>query len=314
MGNPVTIDPPVFSSAPDWDQVHHERDLHIEMFRFTYKREDPIKSVNVLHISTDLESARGTMDRLVSLMSEMGFNSQYEDGLDVAKALDGTDVTIVGCDKSHHDDVRYFIQERIARGFLQIEPESDVLWYGTDYFPQPPSGMDILCSEQNFSVESVCMIHAHSRRRDNIEMWRGSCVSMMIRIENIIDEILNTWNKDTWTKIHRFENKVREDGRWGPDADLFFAALAVIHDARNMAAHSNDHTPSTKQQKKKIISKHLTDNFNSLADMHKRCYLKFKHDTSAPNIDYRRLKWMKGLAQIAVVWITKYRQICAQHS
>ena len=168
--------------------------------------------------------------------------------------------------------------------------------------------MNPLCSDRNFSVESTCMIHAHIRRRDNIEMWRGLCVSMMIRIENIIDDMLNTRNKESaWTKICRFKAKVRKDSRGGTDANLFFAALAVIHDTRNIAAHPSNHAPR-KRQKKTNVSKHLMDKFNSLADMYNRPYLKFKHDTAAPNTDYKRLKWMNGLAQVAVGWITDYSQ------
>ena len=45
--------------------------------------------------------------------------------------------------------------------------------------------------------------------------------------------------------------------------------------------------------------------------MHQRPHLKFKHDTSEPNSDYKRLKWMNGLAQIAVAWITDYKT-CAR--
>lgn len=308
MGSETATGVPVFGSEPDWNQSSRYGHLHVEMLRCTNRRKDPAKSVNILHASTNLKSAREAMDRLASLMEEMRFNCQREDGLSIELGSNlNMDVAIIGCDKSHHDDVAYFIRERVARGFLEIAPDLDVLWYGTDYTPQPPRKMDLLCSDHNFSAESACMVRAHLRRRGNIEMWRGSCISMMIRIENVIDGMLKTGNEGAWTKIHRFEDKVRKDGWWGPDADLFFAALTIIHDARDMASHPNDHVPVRRRQEMKIISKHLTDNFNSLADMHNRPYLKFKHETSAPNLDYKRLKWMNGLAQIAIAWITDYK-------
>lgn len=314
MGNPSTIDVPVFDSKPDWDQVNsHEGDLHAEMLYFTDEHKNSTKSVSILHASTDLESAQDAVNRLVSLMRETGFDCQRDDGIDTYRYSDvGVDMTIVGCDKRRHNDAIYFIQQRMARGFLSIAPELDVLWYGTDYLPRPPAGIGTLCSDRNFSVEAACMIRAHSRRRDNIETQRGSCISMMVRIENIIDGMLDTWDKNARTKIRLFENKVKKDGRWGLEAKLFFAALAVIRDARNAAAHPGDHVPPKMQQKKKKISKRLMNNFNSLANMYGRHYLKFEHDTSAPNMDYKRLKWMNGLAQVAVTWIDNYRKKCAQ--
>ena len=315
MRNRTAIDVPVFGSEPDWNQCHpYGQDLRIEALRCTDRRRNPGKFVNILHASTDLESSRDATDRLVSLMGEMGFNCQRRGGSYFEPSSDQSDVdvVIVGCDKNHHNDVAYFIKERMARGFLEIVPELDVLWYGTDYIPQPPQNMDLLCSDRNFSVEAACMVRAHIRRRGNIEMWRGSCVSMMIRIENIIDRMLNTGSDGAWIKIHRFEDRVRKDGQWGPDADLFFAALTVIHDARDMASHPSDRMPDRRRREIKIISKHLADNFNNLADMHRRPYLKFKHGTSEPTLDYKRLKWMNGLAQIAVAWITNYSKTCAR--
>ena len=316
--NLSNVDAPVFGSEPDWNQLHrYGKILQIEMLRFADEHKDPDKLVNVLHVSTDLESAQGTIDRLVLLMGEMGFNCQREDGLYVKhdRSCDAdVDVVIIGCDRSHHDDVAYFIQKRISHGFLEISPELDVLWYGTDYSPQLDAKRPLLYSDHDFSVKSSCMIHAHIRRRDNIEMLRGLCISMMVRIENIIDGMLNTWNKGTRTKIHRFEDRVRKDGRWGPDADLFFATLNIIRNARNMAAHSNEYISNKKQLKRKLETEHLTDTLNKLADRYERRYLKFKHDISFPNTYYRHLKWMSGLAQIAVAYITDYHRICTQQS
>ena len=308
----MNIDTPTFGSEPDWNKSKiYGSSLRIEMLWCTDVRGDQSKSVNVLHASTDLESANSSMDRFILLMKEMGFDCRRESGLntDASSGLGADiDVVIVGSDQNHSNNANYFIQ-RIALGFLEIVPELDVLWYGTDYTPQQPQDMNLQCSNRAFSVEAACLVHSHARRRKDIAMWRGLCVSMLLRIEDIIDGMLNTWNREAWKKIHMFEDRIRKDGRWGPDADLFFAAVAVILDARNVAAHTQDNMPAKKRQEQEAISKNLTDCFNKLAEMHRRPYLKFKHNISIPDRAYKRLKWMNGIAQIATTWIYKYSQL-----
>ena len=302
----VAADIPIFGSPPNWDDSRNAPDLKIEMLRCK-DRSGPLEPVNVLHANTNLDSVRNETGRIISIMAEMGFDVEREPN-PVIKSRNDIDIALVGSEQASSDMARD-LMKRMSLGFLRLVPEWDVLWYGTDYTPSPHQDIKPLCTSSTFSLEAVCLIHAHIRRREDIVAWRGSYVSMLIEIENSIDDIMNTGGKEAWEKIHAFEDKVRRDGRWGSEADLFFAAVAIIRDARNMASHAQDHRSEKKRREQENALKKMISCFDELADKYERSYLKAEYDESASDHGYKRRKWINSIAQVAVAWIDGYAKL-----
>lgn len=302
----MTIEIPTFGSPPDWDDSHrYTKKLNVEMLRCS-DRSGRFGPVNVLHTNTDLESVRSETDRIISLMDEMRFDVRREPRPKI-NSINDIDVVIVGSKRAHADKARYLIK-RMSQGFLRLVPEWDGLWYGTDYTPNPLPNIRPLCAGSTFALEAVSLIHAHIRRREDSMAWRGSYVSMLVDIEDSIDDIMNTGGKVAAEKICAFENRVRRDGCWGDESDLFFAAVAVIRDARNMASHTQTHRSQKKRKSQEATLKNMINDFNTRADKYSRSYLKSEYDESAPDHDYKRLKWINSLAQVAVDWVSEYAQ------
>ena len=107
----------------------------IEMFRCTKSYGDRSKNVNILHVSTDLDGARHEMERIVQFMRKKGFDVRHESIPDMRNGM-GVDIVIVGSETASREDAYYLIRH-ISLGFLGLTLWWDVLWYGTDYTPQP---------------------------------------------------------------------------------------------------------------------------------------------------------------------------------
>ena len=93
---------------------------------------------------------------------------KHESGTTIRNGAE-VDIVIVGSEAASREGVRYLIQ-RISSGFLGLALRWDVLWYGTDYTPQPdlPLTMAPLCSDRAFAMDGICLAHTHIRRRDDL--------------------------------------------------------------------------------------------------------------------------------------------------
>lgn len=304
----MTVNIPKFGSPPDTEESRMSKDFAIEVFQCTNQDEDRSKYVTILHASTDISKGRSEMNKITQFMQNREFDVIHKPGWD--KDSDGVvDVIILGSDDARFE-ATYSIIRRISLGFLGIFPYWDVLWYGTDYSPQPdmPATVKPVCSNQEFSLDGICMIHANIRRRDDIAAWDGLYVVALKEIESHIDRVMGTQSTDSvYKKICRFEDKVKSDGLWGPDAELFFAAVEIIRNVRNTGAHSLTSRPKSKLANNIKKGEELMAKFDALAQKYncpfrpRRFVLPMQPEDTA-----KLLKWLISLTQISVAWISGY--------
>ena len=308
----MTTNAPKFGSLPDWGEFAHPMaGFRIEVFRCTDNNRVRSRYVNILHVSTDLDGTCYETNRITQFLKEMGFDIRHEQGLDLRNGID-VDVVIVGSESARFEDAAYLIR-RIHSVFRGLMLNWDVLWYGTDGTPRPdlPPNMKPLCSSNAFSTYGFCLVHAHIRRRDDLPVWRGLFLTMLIAIEDHVDKMMNTWNeRSAYKKICKFKDRVKSDGRWGSDAKMFFAAVDVMRIARNLGSHSLSNVPKEKLKKKGDGIDELLVEFDELAVKHGCPFRPPRFVTPmSPEHTHTLLKWLTSLSQVAVVWIAEYSKL-----
>ena len=306
----MTADTPKFGHLPDWGtSTHPMTNFGVETFRCTNSHGGRPKNVNILHVGTDLDGARHEMDRIVQFMREKGFGVRHESGIDTRNGMD-VDMVIVGSEAASCEGAYYLIR-RISAGFLGLTPWWDVLWYGTDYTPQPDLPLTIKpsCSSHAFSMDGICLAHAHIRRRDDVAALRGAHLTMQIGIEDHIDVMLGTWRVRSVERIEAFKSKVKIDGRWGPDSELFFAALDAIRNSRNTGSHPLQGVPKEELKKKVERMDHSRVEFGKLARKHKRPFEPPMFDSLEEEDLHAVTKWETSIAQMAIEWVAEYSKL-----
>ena len=285
--------------------------FRIEMFRCTDSNRVRSRYVNILHVGTDLDGMRYETNRVAQFLKEMGFDIRHELGLEPRNGI-GVDVVIVGSEAARFEDAAYLIR-RIPVGFLGLMLNWDVLWYGTDGTPRPvlPLNVRPLCSSNAFSTYGICLVHAHIRRRDDLPAWRGLFLTMLIEIEYYVDRMMGTWNeRSAYKKMCKFKDRVKSDGRWGSDAELFFAAVDTIRKTRNMSSHSLSNVPEEKLKEREDEMNGLFAEFDKLAVKHGCPFRPPRFVTPMPpERTHALLKWLTSLSQVAVVWIAEYSKL-----
>lgn len=308
----MTTDAPKFGSIPDWGEFAHPMaGFRIEMFRCTDRNRVRSRYVNILHVSTDLDGMRYETNRIAQFLKDVGFDIKHELDLEL-RNVRGVDVVIVGSESARFEDAAYLIR-RIPSVFLGLMLNWDVLWYGTDGAPRPvlPLNMRPLCSSNAFSTYGICLVHAHIRRRDDLSAWRGLFLTMLLAIEHYADRMMGTWNeRSAYKKMCKFKDRVKSDGRWGSDAELFFAAVDTIRKTRNTGSHSLSNVPKEKLKKKGDGMDELLAEFDKLAVKH-GCPFRPPLFVPPAGLEHTHalLKRLTSLGQVAVVWITEYSKL-----
>ena len=177
------------------------------------------------------------------------------------------DILIVGSDEQHSKDAANLVNY-LPTVFGIVTP-LDVLLYGThgriETSPAPTDRP--LLAGKSFGVDGVCLAHSRMRRwTDNI-VFGGIFNAKVVGIENCIDAVMG-W-KDKWftTKVRDFKEKVKDDGHWNSEAELFFAAVDVANACRNVGAHAQAHVPKNKSVD---YSGEKLQAFNAVAARHGR--------------------------------------------
>ena len=309
----MAISTPRFGSMPDLDELRHNmQNFDVEIFRFTDNSRIMSKHVNILHFGTDLDEVRSEIDRIVSFMTEKGFEHTRDKN---PVSLNDADMIIMGSDAARFESAND-VAEVIIFGRNGLMPYWDVLWYGTDYTPKPvfmPT-MSPLCSGRTFAMDEICLIHAHIRRRDDISAMYEIYAPIMILIEGCMDNMMGTWKERAEDKIKAFRRRVECDGRCGHDADLFFAAMAALRRIRNIGVHSFIGMPKDDINKKLEQFKTSTVEFERLAQKYN-----LKFELPAPISDaltdaHVIVKRQFCMARLALTWIVEYSNLSTKVS
>lgn len=304
----------------------HMKNFEADMYRFANDGRKRDRYVNVLHLGIDLDAARIKTDRIVKFMRKRGYKVKHETGLSLSNDREmfltgsDTDILILGSDKVRHESA-YYMLRCVGAGWFWIVPYWDMLWYGTDYNPEPPTewlkqrhmepSALPLFSGHKFVLNAICLAHAHARRRYSRSVSSGIYINMAREIESHMNELVGWVRKDSFdAKIKKFKDKVKGDGHGGADANLFFAALDVLKHSRNVGAHLPRGIP------KEVVDKDVEKSNKLMADFHMLA------------VDYGRMlwppayisgedhghlisKWEYGLGCMALTWLAEYPDLHA---
>ena len=293
------------------------------MYRFTDHGRERARHVNMLHLGTDLDAVTSEMNRIVQFMNKVGYEVDLEQGLslynDREMILTGsdTDMIIMGSDAARYASARYVLW-CIGIGWFGIVPYWDVLWYGMDGAPEPfieQLEPDVrradppLCSSREFSSDGACLLHAHIRRRDDVAASRGAYNSILIELEGRINLLMKrekVWKiRSADKKFEAFKAKVTNEGHSKPEIDLFFAAVDVLRNSRNVGAHPLDGLPLVEINRKIALGEKRAAEFNRLAERHKRPL--WPPIVSSSRADYHAIvRWESSIAHMAVAWLDEY--------
>ena len=186
-------------------------------------------------------------------------------------------------------------------------PHWDVLYYGIGHDPDSilPFKDPVLYSKNAFSTRGICVAFAHIKRRDDPIVFTGLQAHMIKAIEMCIDEILPTKAEYFGEKKELFQNKIKKDGNWNSDAEIFFAAIDVLQKVRNKMTHPSD---STKLQRN---IKMLAQQFVYFCNTAEKYGCKVTPDfiSSFTEADlHKHIKWQNSIGRAAVEWIYSYKK------
>ena len=309
----MVVDTPGFGYLPNFNEFnHYMENFATEMFRFTDNSRIRSKHVNILHFGTDLDGIRHETDRIVSFMTGNGFTSAHDPN---PKSWSDADMIIIGSDAARHE-AAYYVARINTFGWIGLVPYWDMLWYGTDYTPQlnMAPGAAPLCSGRVFSMDGICLVHAHIRRRDDTMALSGAYGSILTEIESHMDEMMGTWDRRTKDKIKAFRNKVTHDGRLGSDTELFFAAVDVLQKTRHIGMHPLGSMPKVDPDKKGKELESSTIEFDRLAKKYKRPFRPPRFVSNAQVNPHATTKWRFSIARMAVTWIVRYSLLSSKVS
>lgn len=308
----MATDTPVFGPHPDLDEYNHiMANFGIEMFRFTDVSRVRARRVNILHFGTDLAAAEPEMDKIVRFMALEGYlDVEHERGM---HPWGDTDMLVVGSDEARFTSVHYVLW-CVSIGLFGLVPYWDVLWYGTDYTPQPNLHVSMrpLCSGPEFSRDATYLVHAHIRRRDDIMALRGAYNSILIEIEGQIDKMMKekeTWKMRSVDKMKEFKKKLEAEGHSGPEVALFFAVVDVLRNSRNVGAHPLHGMPREELDRKAALRERLAAEFGRLAKKHDRLFGPPTFASPAQADLQTVARWELCIAHMAVAWLDEYSKL-----
>lgn len=264
-------------------------------------------SLDILHVSTDLEAASSEMKKVVIFLKSRGFHIQR---VPSPGYWTEADLLIIGSDKPHSKHAAKLAN--YLPSVLGIVTPLDVLLYGLHGKIETnlaPADRPLLAG-RSFGLDGVCLTHFRMRRwTDNI-VFGGIFNTKVIGIENCIDAVMG-W-KDKWftTKVRDFEKKIRDDGRYDPEAEMFFAAVGVANACRNVGAHAQEHVPENKifDYTEKALQK-----FYEVAAKHKRNELRLEYVSSNFAGITEFIKHYIKIATYAHNWACEYVKLYGQN-
>ena len=283
---------------------NHMTNFDVEMLQCTNSDRIRSRYVNILHFSTDLDGGRHEMDRIAQFMKDEGYDVRHQTDPQLWR---DADVIIVGSATAQLKDVEYIIHTSLKQGLML---HWDVLHYGMDYDPRSvlPFGTQVLYSNNIFSTYGICLVVAHIIRRGDHMTLIGLHTSMLTEIENYINIILGTAESYSADKIKRFKDKINAYGHWGPDAELFFAAVNMIRSGRNIASHPQANAP-TKLNKRIITWSRRITAFYNLAKKYNRLIRSPPLNQHIEVNIHLFFKWEIVIARATIAWVSDYKDM-----
>lgn len=264
---------PVFGEQPaEAEFVRLFRSLDLEMIRCTRitPEDSAANTVNILHVSPDIDSAKAEITFMMDFMKSRGFVVKREPRHKPPN-WHHADVLVLGTDDEQLPNLKKVLDVVVYRaGLVQ---SWDVLLYGTKKRVTVKPTLEFpICYGPHFGVDGACVLHGHIMLRDDVRFWEGFFAYMTIELETYIDRVISNPAKDLDAKIRRLESDFKKAGLYGDDAELFLTATHLLRSIRNMFVHSQRNM----SVKEKEMRGSKTDNlFLQFVDMasNKRKYL-----------------------------------------
>ena len=309
--------------------AEHMSDFSVEMLRCSRHHDGSLQEVKILHISMGLEVVQHETYRIIQHMKDEGFDVKRENYQNSVfrEEWAGTNILILGNDDDHSAQACKLLQLVDAGLLSSVVLGWDVLLYDVSvvsgsrpvkrpaYLPRNTNSDNILWSDRKFSLDGICLIRAHIRRRKDAVALRGLVGDAMMSIESNIDDIMGEDYKkkngqDPWIaeKVKQFRKKIEPNGGSMHQAELFFAAVDILRESRNVAMHIPQSTEAGSKKLKKYID--ASPKFDRLA----RKYAfndKRGLDCNIANLPvheafFIRFKWLVFLAKMSIVWLGEY--------
>ena len=244
------------------------------------------------------------MNRIAQFMRDEGYDVSHQTD---PQLWCHADVVIVGSDIAQLKDVDYIIRTSFKQGLM---PHWDILCYGMDYDPRfvLPLRQQVLYSNNIFSTHGICLVSAHIMRRGDHMALVGLHTSMLTEIESYIDIMLKTAGKRSTDKIKEFKARIKTHGHWGPDAELFFAAVNMIRSGRNIASHPQIGASTKSNKRIRTWSQQITEFYN-LAKKYNRLISSPPLNSHIEVNIHRFFKWEVAIARAAIAWVSDYKDM-----
>ena len=293
---------PVFGKLPSGPNLENDfLSLQREMLRCTHvaPKDSDTNTVNILHMSADIDSAKPELQMIVDFMKSAGFSVKREPGM--VDAL-STDVVILGIDKEWLASFRGIFDVFVyGIGLIQ---GWDVLLYGTSgtITTKLKASERPWCSNSSFGSLGICMLQAHLKMRDDRQFWIGFFAYMAIEVETFLDHILWRTKKSLHGKMIALKRMLKNDGLYGPDAQLFCAAANVLRESRNIFVHSQRNVQAAKRKKQAEKADDFLQTFYETAKSYGRTDILKCRNISNTDI-HSRIKELTRIALWTRRWI-----------
>ena len=293
---------PVFGKLPSGSNLENDfLSLQREMLRCTRvaPNDSDTNTVNILHMSADIDSAKPELQMIVDFMKSAGYNVKREPGMMAGLS---TDVVILGIDKERLDSLGGIFDVFVyGIGLIQ---GWDVLLYGTSstITTQLKASERPWCSNSSFGSLGICMLQAHLKMRDDRQFWIGFFAYMAIEVETYLDHILEPTNGSLDAKMTSMKRILENDGLYRPDAQLFYAAANVLRKSRNIFVHSQRNVKAAKRKKQAEKADDLLQTFYETAKSYGRTDIWKCRNMSNTDI-HSRIKELTRIALWTRRWI-----------
>ena len=295
---------PVFGKPPSTLNLENNfHGLQREMLRCTRvaPKDSDTNTVNIFHMSADIDSAKPEIQRIVDFMKSAGFSVKREPGMMGALS---TDVVILGIDKERMASIGGIFDTFVyGIGILQ---GWDILLYGTSgtITTELKGSERPWCSNSSFGSLGINMLQAHLKIRDDMQFWIGFFAYMAIEVETSLDHILGRTKKSLYDKMMTMKRILEKGGLYEPDAQLFCAAANVLRESRNMFVHPQRKVPTAERKKQGEKSDGVLQTFYNVAESCGRTDI-----LKCRNISTDRHSCIKELTRIALctgLWIDNF--------